>query len=646
MKINIYFDIAAVILAVLMIVSLFVRGLYKGRTNKMFIILCVLTCIEGLLDCVSNLYGKILPENEFTIPDQSMLNYAYFFLRNATTPYYIFYIYSVLGVWHEFKTKKWLLPCLLIPYSIDVLLLISNRWTNFVFTYTQSGHYMRGRLIFVLYAVAFYYMILALVIVISKRKIMMKSKMIILVSYVPISAIAVLAQFLFSSLRVEIISTAVMAIVVAIGVQRPEENYDLVVNSQSFSSFINDADTIFMTKRPISTIFVKIANHKMLRNNIGLESYSMLLRSVSDRIQKVCRIMSLYADVYYMDRGAFAVIVDYEKRDMLQDCGRLLSAYFQDVIDLGGIEITMDARIVMALVPYDLDTKEQFIGFASNFSHLFPAENSLLLLEDYADDKTYKIQNEIDQIINRALQEKYLQMYYQPIYSIKEKKFTSCEALIRLIDPEFGIVSPGVFIPASEKSGAIHQIGDFVIDEVCNFIDKNNMKDMGVHYVEINLSVAQCVEPNLCDKFNRILGKYNLSHDSINVEITETAVDSDHDITIENIEKMSEQGYSFSLDDYGTGYSNVQRLATLPLDIVKLDKSFVDEMDDPNMYKVIVNTVNMLKKLNKKILVEGVETRENFEIFERLGCDYIQGFYFSRPLPAKDYIKFVKEKNF
>ncbi|MCR5222562.1 MAG: EAL domain-containing protein, partial [Lachnospiraceae bacterium] len=130
----------------------------------------------------------------------------------------------------------------------------------------------------------------------------------------------------------------------------------------------------------------------------------------------------------------------------------------------------------------------------------------------------------------------------------------------------------------------------------------------------------------------------------INLEITETAADYDPSMTDRNISRLSELGLHFSLDDYGTGYSNIKRVVSLPLNIVKLDKSLVDDMDSNQMWTVIRNTVKMLKRMNKKILVEGVETERALDAFEKIGCDYIQGFYFSKPLSEGELIYFISTK--
>ena len=236
-------------------------------------------------------------------------------------------------------------------------------------------------------------------------------------------------------------------------------------------------------------------------------------------------------------------------------------------------------------------------------------------------------------------------MYYQPIYNLKEKRFTSAEALIRLKDDEYGMISPGLFIPVAEKNGAIHQIGEFVFDDVCRFVSDNKLHELGLQYVEINLSVAQCIESNFYSKVSNVLQKYKINPTFINLEITETAMNMNHEVSDLNINRLSEMSINFSLDDYGSGYSNIKRIMSLPLSIIKLDKTFADEFQNNDMKVVIASTISMFRKINKEILIEGVESKEARDYFESVGCDYIQGYFFSKPLPQNEFIEFLRLHN-
>ncbi len=136
-----------------------------------------------------------------------------------------------------------------------------------------------------------------------------------------------------------------------------------------------------------------------------------------------------------------------------------------------------------------------------------------------------------------------------------------------------------------------------------------------------------------------------MSPDRINFEITETTYENIGDVIHENLQAITARGYSFSLDDYGTGYSNIQRVSRLPLKIIKIDKTMVDDMDTPDGMTIMRNTVRMMKEIKKELVVEGVEQAEPLEQLAAMNCDYIQGFYFSRPLPQKEFVKFIMEHN-
>lgn len=162
-----------------------------------------------------------------------------------------------------------------------------------------------------------------------------------------------------------------------------------------------------------------------------------------------------------------------------------------------------------------------------------------------------------------------------------------------------------------------------------------------IEFIEINLSMAQCMQKNLESKMTHYMNKYNLKPEQINLEITETVANTAQDIVENNIQNLLKRGIYFSLDDYGTGYSNISRIMLLPFRIVKLDKSLADKVEDDKVKVLLKNTIKMLKEIGMEIVVEGVETKESLQQFIELECDYIQGFYFSKPLPEQDFLEFM-----
>ena len=631
---NLYFEQAAIIILTTLAVALMIRRVARERTNTLFLALICAVLLTAVVDVAEARVDNIRL--------RYVLNYIYFILRNGTPPLFVLYISSYMGIWHRLRGLRPLSLLTVIPYAVDLAIIFSNPVTRGVFCIDPDGTYHRGGLIYILYGIAFYYIVLCMAALIKNRRLMDFRRYIILLMFEPFNAFAVLIQMQMPYLRIEVFGTAVLAVLIAVGVQRPEEYIDSAVGINAGAGFIKDIRKTLDAGRSATVVLFKYTNHRTLRDTLGFELYTKLNRKLADKLVHINSLTASKATLYYLDRGTFAAITSYSRYNMIYNLGRMLTDYIRTPIKLGIMEVELDSRVCLINCPGDISDADSFLSFANQLEYRIPADDKLVIMSDVSESKDFKMRNEMNAIINRGIEGHNFQMYYQPIYSIEKGRFTSAEALIRLIDDEYGFVSPALFIPVAEEIGAIHHIGDYVIDEVCRFIASDTYKSMGLEYIEINVSVAQCIEADLPKKFEDTLRKYGVKTSQINLEITETAVDYDPAVTDRNIAKLSELGFSFSLDDYGTGYSNIKRVVTLPLDIVKLDKCLVDDMDNESMWIMIKNTVKMLKSMDKKILVEGVEEERALDKFKALGCDYIQGFYFSKPLPEREFVRFIR----
>lgn len=251
----------------------------------------------------------------------------------------------------------------------------------------------------------------------------------------------------------------------------------------------------------------------------------------------------------------------------------------------------------------------------------------------------------IEKALNDAINNGEVIVNYQPIYNNKLDKFTSAEALMRIKDKDGKFIPPDIFIPIAEKNGLIIKLGMNLFEQVCELIQKNDLQNTSLEYIEVNLSVIQCMQQDLADKLLMTMKKYDVPPSFINFEITETAASNSESTLLSNMKKLLGENSSFSLDDYGSGYSNINYVLDLPISLIKYDKNMIWSYFDNEKGRVILNyTVNMTKELNLKSLAEGVETEEQYEQIKQLGIEYTQGFYFSKPLPPDEFVKKIKEK--
>ena len=250
------------------------------------------------------------------------------------------------------------------------------------------------------------------------------------------------------------------------------------------------------------------------------------------------------------------------------------------------------------------------------------------------------------QMIRDALDEDRVVVYYQPIYSIKHRRFTSAEALVRIVDPDGQLVPPAAFIQVAEENGLISDIGKRVLEKTCRFYQSSDLASYGLGYIEVNLSVAQCADTRLSEDYIGIMERANVEPRHINLEITESTSSREKQTLITHMQQMLSHGVNFSLDDFGSGASNLNYIMDMPVQFVKFDKEMIQEYFSSDKAKYVVEAaMHMIHGLGLEIVAEGVETEEQYRKMEEIKINYIQGFYFSKPLPEQEFLAFLHQAN-
>ena len=252
----------------------------------------------------------------------------------------------------------------------------------------------------------------------------------------------------------------------------------------------------------------------------------------------------------------------------------------------------------------------------------------------------------IQSAIVNGLKKESFEVYYQPTFNLADGSLHGAEALLRLDDEVIGKIPPYEFIPISEQMGLVDVLDTFVLGEVCKLLSTELKGDTTIEAINVNLSVLQCMKPGFAQSINEEADRYGIDRSRINFEITESVAASDYDQLSQIVSELKRSGFRFSLDDYGTGYSNVMSIFSMDLDIIKIDKSILWSVVDHKFGRILlVNIVRMIKQMGRKVLVEGIETEAQLNLIREVGADYLQGFYFSRPLPKEEFLAVLaKEK--
>ena len=240
-----------------------------------------------------------------------------------------------------------------------------------------------------------------------------------------------------------------------------------------------------------------------------------------------------------------------------------------------------------------------------------------------------------------AIEKEEIYLVYQPKVNLNNNEIYA-EVLVRWKNNQLGFVAPDIFIEIAEKTGEIYKLGKWIFEESIKEIAKYDKENQKI-YLSINLSPKQLINKNIFKDFTNIIKKYNVDSKQVTLEITESVM-LDKEDGFDLINKFSEAGFKISIDDFGKGHSSFSYLKDYPVNEVKLDKSFIDEIEKPFNYYLVESITLLSKKLNINLVLEGIETENQVNVLKNLGCYFFQGYFYSKPLTSNDFNNYIKKR--
>lgn len=380
----------------------------------------------------------------------------------------------------------------------------------------------------------------------------------------------------------------------------------------------------------------------------GFSQYNELFSAdIGDQILRevVQRLLKLFGNSLYRINGDVFLgisLSDEGEKSFVSRLQKLLTM----PVSAGNASFTLQVRVVVCQYPdhgKSPETLLERIQAALRFSK--GSDQRLVLYDDKLDDMI-RTEAEILHKLKSAIEEETLEVWYQPMAHLKSGKYISVEALTRLPDCKGGYFPAGKVVSLAERSGMAEQLGEYVLSRACHFMHTQG-ELLGLHHMGINLSVQQLLTENCADQLLNLISDSGVKTDRISLEITES-------ILIQSIEQASvilnelrKTGIRIALDDFGIGYSSLNYLSNLPVDIIKIDKSLTKQiLTDKKQHALVQSIVEMAKINDLTVVAEGIETEEEQKAFAALSVQYIQGFYYAKPMQEKQLIDFLKEKNF
>ena len=523
-----------------------------------------------------------------------------------------------------------------VPALVVVILILFTPWTATIFHFSPDRGYYNCDVYPVIYYSTYFYIAASLLCVLLCWKDMDMRLKLSMLSYNAILIAGILLRKQFMDTLVTSYFSILAILFIYLCAQNPDLYRDQKTHLFNKDAFDKIGREYLLGDMPFHCIVACVNNYTSAK---ALYGQQQLNRCMDMFGQWMNRSFPGY-DVFYFGNGDFLLLrrgrFEDDKNRIIQN----MHAHFEHSWKSSAIEMPLSVSALVlpyALFPKEISPAHDFISYIFGRTYVENRRGHIVVSEAVA--KEFEREKDVENALIRALEQNRIEAYFQPIYSVREGRIVGAEALARLNDPKLGFIPPDEFIRVAERTGDIMELGRQIMARVCEFLSSEHPENLGIQKISVNLSPAQCMNDQLAVELSDIADRYGVSLDLINFEITESSIEDQYLIRRQML-RLHQQGANFSLDDFGTGTSNIVRLLELPISIVKLDRNLVNSYFSGGS-KILPDLVGMFQRADMRIVAEGVETKEVLDALSELGCDYIQGYYFSRPVPPKEFVKYL-----
>ena len=623
---NYSFAIPSLFVITIILIFYFSLPRLSIRMNRTFVNILIVEGVVIFLDIVSS-WGDENYE-QMTVSSLYILNglyFIFFFVR-------AFLLYEFTTNVFKQDPAAGLVRTIILrmPLIISIALTASCPWTGFVYSIDGTG-YHSGNMYNLLYFVSAFYILMSFYVMVACRNAMVRRRQwYSMLLYNVIILLGIIARRMFPSLLLMDTFCLMAILTVYLAFMNPEFYLELrgsVFNITAFRDYI-DENNHHLSHRVIGLV---VHNYYEMRDIYG-----------GRQIDKGIAVISRYltetfsnCNVFYYRKGRFFILGD---RNMpVEDIIPEIKNRFEKPWTADDLELYLEAGFVSAELEKNVESSDSLLNTLviamAKADNLNDGETVVISKADLLEnDKERAIKRHLE----KAVDENKVEVFLQPIIDVKNNRIIGAEALSRIRDSEGGIISPGTFIPIAERNGRINALGEQVFEKTCRFIKENDLEKLGIAWINVNLSPVQFMRADLAERYRVIIDKYGVDPEKIHLEITEESMIDDGFLR-RQIQALGGKGFMFVLDDYGTGYSNLTMLKKCPFINIKLDMSLVwDYFSYPD--DILPSMIEAFKHMNFSVTAEGIEDENMADVMSSIGCDFLQGFHFSKPLPMEEFV--------
>jgi len=517
-----------------------------------------------------------------------------------------------------------------LPVILAMIITISSPWTHLLFSIDNNG-YHSGIMYNLIYVVSYFYVLMSFYVMIAYRNIGLKRRNIYCMYLYNLSIlIGLIVRKMFPSLLLMDTFCLIAILTVYLAFMNPEFYLELrgqAFNITAFRDYI-DEQNYHLNHRVIGLV---VHNYYEMRDIYGG-------RQVDKGIAVITRYLAeTFTDcnIFYYRKGRFFILGN--SNIPVDEYIAEIKRKFRQPWTADDLELYFEPGFATVRLDKKVDSSDSLLQSLVVALAKADKQNDGVVVEISGSDlMADSNERNIKILLEKVVDEDKVEVFLQPIIDVKTGSIVGAEALSRIRDNEGRIIPPGLFIPIAERNGRINALGEQVFEKTCKFIKNHDIEKMGISWINVNLSPVQFMKADLAERYGAIIDKYGIDSSKIHLEITEESMIDDGFLR-RQVQAMKGKGFMFVLDDYGTGYSNLARLKNCPFINVKLDMSLVwDYIKSPD--KILPSMIEAFRHMGFSITAEGIEDETMAATMTDIGCDYLQGFHFSKPLPIDEFV--------
>lgn len=634
---NVHYDVSAMAISLFGILFVLVKKGIKKRQNKILLALLVVCFFASFFDVTSSIGNSHIANWSFFWRD--FHNYSYLLLHNVMPFLVSLYVVALTGINFGRRRNAFLHRLNVVPVALGVLLLFSNLFTKQVFYYDEQRIYTHGPLFPLLFVLAYFYIVLCIVLVLRFGQNVSRSKKGMALLFLGASLCSVAAQMLLPTILLQLCVESLCLLGMVVVVDNEDEVMDPESGCYNRKAFIYDFYLYQHNDTSFPIIIVKPDKLTSYANTIGIVLMAQLKRKLGDFLKSRTKT----AECYYVENDTFILICNSKCDPVaLQEEVR---KGFEGEWEVGTYQLKLNAQVYGATVPEEVRSIEEVLMLIAPESERDMAGDGMAQGARKAPGENaaqkYKQEQDIEEAIRRGLHYGNIEVYYQPIWNGLKNRITSCEALIRLTDEKLGPIPAGTVMQVVAQKGYGRELEKYLLEKVCGFIKDHPLAEAGIERVNTNLSRELLLDLGLRDMIDEVVDAHGIPREQIGFEFSGASMIRNDATVLETLERLREGGYVLIMDRFGAGYTDIMDLADFPVSVIKFDSTFLKKIiTNRRAYTIMSYSVKMSNRLGFSTVVVGVEQEEEKDIMTNLGCENIQGFYFSPALPGEDFYRY------